>query len=167
QMVGDADSGGYDRLVAKLAAGSPLEQRAAVAAVAEPRLLASAEAVRRGLRILDKTTRSLTQLPKPLDEKARVLRQALGYAWSVLVVANPELGKPAMEAWLRSSDVDVRWLMAQNLAKKRLLRLDSAWCAEWSRRLRSKSQTGSRRSSASKARRKIEKHVKHWTSDAG
>ena len=62
----------------------------------------------------------------PTDE-FRTLRQALAYCWSVVVVADPERGKPRMEYWAGSGDPDVRWVIKENLKKARLLRLDPDW----------------------------------------
>jgi hypothetical protein len=45
----------------------------------------------------------------------------------VVVVADPERGKPRMEYWAGSADPDVRWLIKENLKKARLLRLDRRW----------------------------------------
>jgi hypothetical protein len=137
QLVGDGDPKMFSENVVALVRGNPLEQRAAVAAVAEPRLLEDPAAVRSAIRILDKVTRSLTRFAKPLGEEQKVLRQALAYAWSVVVAAEPSLGKPAMETWLHSTDPDVVWLMTQNLAKNRLRKADAAWSQRWVRALRS------------------------------
>jgi hypothetical protein len=138
QLVGDGDPKMFADNVAVLARGHPLEQRAAVAAVAEPRLLKAPGAARSAIRILDAATRSLTEFAKPLGEEPKVLRQALAYAWSVAVAAEPSLGKPAMEAWLRSTDPDVAWLMTQNLAKNRLRKAEAAWSQRWARALQSR-----------------------------
>ncbi len=99
QRVGDADRRLFTRIVTSLARGTALERRAAVAAQAEPRLLSDASSVRTALRLLDAITRSLSQAARPLAEPEQVLRQALAYAWSVVVAADPVAGKPAMEAW--------------------------------------------------------------------
>jgi len=32
-----------------------------------------------------------------------------------------------MEAWIGSQDPDIRWIMKQNLKKKRLSRMDKNW----------------------------------------
>jgi len=40
-----------------------------------------------------------------------------------------------MERWFECQDRDVRWVMVQNLKKKRLERVDPEWVAEWRRRL--------------------------------
>jgi hypothetical protein len=50
----------------------------------------------------------------------RICRQCLGYAWSVMVASNPEIGKPYMQRWLVIEDPDIRWIMKENLKKKRL-----------------------------------------------
>jgi hypothetical protein len=97
--------------------GAPLEQRAAVAGLCEPRLLAAADAARRALDLVERVTGSL---PRSRD---RVLRQALGYCWSVAVAALPEEGLPRFERLERSSDSDVQWVVRENLKNARLSRL--------------------------------------------
>jgi hypothetical protein len=96
---------------------SPLEQRAAIAAVCEPPLLRTPEAAQRALELVERVTSSL---PSSRD---RVLRQALGYCWSVAVAAHPEEGLPRFERLERSSDPDVQWVVRENLKKARLARL--------------------------------------------
>ena len=48
-------------------------------------------------------------------EVFRVLRQGLGYCWSVPVVALPEAGKALMEKWSADPDKEIRWIMKENL----------------------------------------------------
>ena len=36
-----------------------------------------------------------------------------------------------MEKWLADPDPDIRWIMRENLKKKRLARMDAAWVARW------------------------------------
>jgi hypothetical protein len=81
----------------------------------------------------------LAKASRPLDEAEMTLRQALAYAWSVVVAAEPARGKPIIEGWLASDDPDIQWLMRQNLSKKRLQKMDSAWCERWAKKLASKS----------------------------
>jgi hypothetical protein len=52
-----------------------------------------------------------------------VLRQALGYCWSVAIVGAPEVGMPMFEKWMRSEDPDVRWIVRENLKKDRLRKI--------------------------------------------
>jgi hypothetical protein len=99
--------------------GHPLEQRAAVAAVCEPRLLRSPAAARRALDLLDGVTASLP------DSRDRTLRKALGYCWSVAVAALPDEGLQRFEQWETSADPDIRWVVRENLRKARLARLRS------------------------------------------
>ena len=82
------------------AKGTPFEQRAAAAAVCEPRLLVEARHVRAVLRILDQITGSLERRIDRQGEARLALRKGLGYCWSVAVAALPEAGKPLMEKWM-------------------------------------------------------------------
>jgi hypothetical protein len=102
-----------------------------VAAVAEPALLRRDREASAAIRLVDAATASLVAEPDRRRDDVRVLRKALAYAWSVVVAARPEEGRPAMERWLADPDRDVRWVMRQNLAKARLARADPAWTARW------------------------------------
>jgi hypothetical protein len=113
--------------------GSPLEQRAAAAALCEPKQLTIAGNARVVLQILDEITQSFTTIEDRRDEAVRVLRKGLGYCWSVAVVALPDEGKALMEKWFASEDEDIRWIMKENLKKKRLSRMDPAWVERWKR----------------------------------
>jgi hypothetical protein len=127
QRLGDVDMAVLLQVAEEWSQGDLLEQRAAAAAVCEPRLLGQPEHVGRVLQLLDAITASLTQVVDRRSDDFRVLRQALGYCWSVAVAAWPEKGRAMMEHWLASSDRDVRWVMRENLRKNRLQRLDAAW----------------------------------------
>jgi hypothetical protein len=137
QTVGDASLQRLHQIARAWLRLGWLEQRAAVAAVAEPRLLTARTSVSSALRILDRATRNLAKGGAGGKNDRLVLRQALGYAWSVVVVAAPNEGKAAMEAWFDSDNPDVQWLMRENLRKARLKRLDPKWCAASEKRLRS------------------------------
>jgi hypothetical protein len=141
QRWGDADMAGLLAEMVDWSAGNPLEQRAAAAALCEPRLLRRPEHAAAVLKILDGITARLAR-PLGFSETLRVsdarvsdarktLRQGLGYCWSVAVAALPEAGKPLMEKWLVDPDPDVRWIMRENLKKNRLVRIDAAWGAQW------------------------------------
>lgn len=90
----------------------------------------------RTLKVLDAITASLAGATDRRDEGFRVLRQALGYCWSVVVAAAPHAGRDAMERWLRSGDTDVVWIMRENLSKKRMQAAGESWMARWKERLR-------------------------------
>jgi hypothetical protein len=131
QRWGDADMPGLLAAMADWAAGNPWEQRAAAAALCEPRLLAQPTHTAAVLRILDEITASIIQVAGRKNDAFKTLRQGLGYCWSVAVTALPEAGKPLMEQWLVSPDPDIRWIMRENLKKNRLVRMDAAWVARW------------------------------------
>jgi hypothetical protein len=111
--------------------GSFLEQRAAAAGPCHPDLLHEEQHAERVLGILNSITASLEDVEDRCSDGFKALRKGLGYCWSVAVCAYPEAGKVKMERWFASNDRDVRWIMAQNLRKKRLERMDAAWVAAW------------------------------------
>jgi 3-methyladenine DNA glycosylase AlkC len=115
--------------------GNLLEQRAAAAALCEPRLLGQEKHAEHVLHIIDRITASLPQTEHRKSDEFRALRKGLGYCWSVAVAALPQQGKQAMEKWLATTDLDVRWIMKENLKKNRLLRMDHVCVERWSREL--------------------------------
>ncbi len=118
------------------AQGSLLEQRAAVAALCEPSFLTAPQVCQRTLEILGDITARLARQAGRKTEAFRILRQTLGYAWSVAVAAAPQPGKAAFESWLDLPDADIRWVMKENLSKNRLRRMDSAWVQTCQARLK-------------------------------
>jgi hypothetical protein len=130
QRWGDVDMGALLRAMSAWSHGTLWEQRAAAAALCEPRLLARPVHAVATLRILDAITASLHQNQERKGESFRVLRQGLGYCWSVAVAACPETGKPLVEKWIRDPDPDIRWIMRENLRKNRLVRMDRTWTAQ-------------------------------------
>jgi hypothetical protein len=98
--------------------GDPFVQRAAAAGLAEPSLLRDSSNAVQVLEILDGITTSLAAADDRRNEGFRVLRQALGYCWSVAAAAAPDNARPYFEKWLRSTDKDVAWIMKSNLEKE-------------------------------------------------
>jgi hypothetical protein len=96
--------------------------RAAVAAVAEPRLLTDDLRGMNALSLQAFATGCLSRIPADdrRDEEVRTLRQALGYTLSVVVVAVPDPGFALLERLAASDDKDVRWIVRENLKKARL-----------------------------------------------
>jgi len=127
QRLGDADMDLLTAEMAHWAQGSPLEQRAAAAALCEPRLLVRSEYAAAVLGILDQITSSIPGLTDRKSEDFAALRKGLGYCWSVAVAALPNGGKALMEKWLASPDKDIQWIMRENLKKNRLSRMDADW----------------------------------------
>lgn len=131
QRVGRQDLGRLMEIARDWSAGTWLEKRGAAAALAEPDLLNDPIHVRKVLDLFDSLTAAVESAPDRSDPDFRVLRQALGYAWSVVVAALSADGVLHMEHWLKSQDRDVRWIMKENLNKKRLERALPEWTALW------------------------------------
>jgi len=127
QLTGDQDMGLLLKEMKKWSKGNWYEKRAAAAALAEPRLLKDGKQVEQVLQILDQITASMQKADPPNDAAFKVLRQGMGYCWSVVVAALPEAGRPMLEKWLESPSKDVRWMMKENLKKNRLIRMDANW----------------------------------------
>ena len=125
QRLGDEQPDRLAAIARTWVDGTPLEARAAVAGVAEPRLLRDGPLVPAALEVLDSATEIVADAsPAPAQSDARVLRQALGYAWSVVVAADPDCGWPRFQRWAMSSSADVGWIVAENLKKDRIKRLN-------------------------------------------
>jgi hypothetical protein len=135
QRVGQADMPRLLQEMETWSAGSWLEKRAVAAGLCEPALLTDPRHNLRILQILDSITAAITQAEDRSSQDFKVLRQGLGYCWSVVVAAEPGAGKPLMEKWMLSSDRDVRWIMKENLKKNRLIRLDAGWVQSWQARM--------------------------------
>jgi hypothetical protein len=135
QLTGDQDMNLLLREMKKWARGGWYEKRAAAAALAEPRLLKQSKHARQVLQILDRMTASMESASNPRDESFKVLRQALGYCWSVAVAALPDEGKPMMEKWLDAHNTDIHWIMRENLKKNRLVKMDATWVKKAQKKL--------------------------------
>ena len=124
QRLGDEQPDLLAEIARDWVTGTALEARAAVAGLAEPRLLRDRSLVPAALDVMDAATALVADAsPASAKSDARVLRQALGYAWSIVVAAHPSAGWPRLESWTASSDADVAWIVAENLKKDRLKRL--------------------------------------------
>jgi hypothetical protein len=135
QRLGAHDMVALLRIASDWSRRGRLPQRAAAAAIAEPALLGNPDHARRALEILDAITATVANAGDRTTDEFRVLRQALGYCWSVAVAALPAAGKAFMERWLVHADGDIRWVMRENLKKARLARADAAWVSRWTSRL--------------------------------
>lgn len=131
QRLGRTDMESLLTEMTRWSEGNLLERRAAAAGPCEPGLLGEVEIGHRVLQILDTITRSILEETDRRSVEFQALSKALGYCWSVVVAAQPEIGKPFMEKWMVIDDPDVRRIMKGNLKKKRLLRADSAWTETW------------------------------------
>jgi hypothetical protein len=127
QLTGDQDMSLLLKEMQKWSKGNWYEKRAAAAVLAEPRLLKNPKEVKQVLQIFDQITAAMENTNSLKDESFKVLRQGMGYCWSVTIVALPETGKSVFEKWLISEDKDIRWVMKENLKKNRLIKMDADW----------------------------------------
>jgi hypothetical protein len=135
QRLGAVDMAALLREMRAWAKGNDFERRAAAAALCEPVLLTRERDVRAVLSILDRITAGLARSRDRRSDGFVALRKGLAYCWSVAVAAAPDAGRPLMERWMQSDDPDVRWVMRQNLSKRRLLVAAPAWVSTWRSRL--------------------------------
>lgn len=126
QRIGDADMSRLLRGIGNWTTGGALERRAVAAGLCEPGLLEDATSALAVLAVLDEITASL-EGQKAGHGDERVLRQALAYCWSVAIAALPAEGKKRFERWAECSDPTLRWIVRENLKKKRLDRVDASW----------------------------------------
>jgi hypothetical protein len=125
QLLGDMNPEALARIVrAWVDDPHPLVQRAAVAAICEPRLLHDRAAAAVALDACQRATAAYTALPtnRRKEPNARSLRQTLGYCWSIAVAAQPREGIDAFSS-LDATDPDLAWIITQNRRKKRLASL--------------------------------------------
>ncbi len=111
-----------DRLVNLATTGNYLQQRATIAAVAEPPLLYDPDLLAAALKIQRIVLERFRDAPK-FDRKTedlRTLRRTLGYTISVITVALPEQGFALMRECASWNDADITWVLRENLKKKRL-----------------------------------------------
>lgn len=139
QYVGDVDMKRLLKEMKQWAKGNCYEQRAAAAALAEPRLLKDPIAANQVLIIFDRITETIERATDTRDEGFRVLRQGMAYCWSVAIAASPEAGKPLLEKWLASPSPDVQWVMRENLRKNRLAKMDAKWVSACQKKLAARS----------------------------
>jgi hypothetical protein len=97
-----------------------LEMRAIAATVAMPSLLENEEMATWALSLHRKIFDLLLETQDRKSEQFRVMRKALGYTLSVVVSALPREGFEFMAQLLDSQDKDVKWILRENLKKKRL-----------------------------------------------
>ncbi len=102
--------------------GNCFQQRASIAAIAEPSLLHAPAIVDAALTLQRFALERLHALPAAVrkHEDVRSLRQGLGYTLSVVAAATPEKGFALMRECAGWGDPDVNWILRENLKKKRL-----------------------------------------------
>jgi hypothetical protein len=127
QRLGDADMGRLLSEMERWSRGNFFEMRAVVASLCEPQLLKQKEYAKQTLALLDQITASISRSNDRNTDEFKALKKGMGYCWSVAVAANPAAGMSLMEHWFSTADKDIRWIMRENLKKKRLERMNAGW----------------------------------------
>ncbi len=111
-----------ERLLALATRGSYLQQRAAIASLAEPRLLYSPKVLDAALAAQRAVLERVHAEPASVrrQEDFRILRRTLGYTVSIVTAASPDAGFTMMRDCALWDDDDIRWVLRENLRKKRL-----------------------------------------------
>ncbi len=123
QLIGEKDPVALRQIVEQwLPDASLLEKRAIVAGLAHPPLLGDPPFAQFCLDVSAGIMKTLPGTSADLrrSEELRVLRQGLGYALSVFVENAPENGFALLRQFAATADPDVRWIVRENLKKKRL-----------------------------------------------
>lgn len=123
QRIGDADPPQLRELVRSWLSDphDPLQLRAAIATICEPRLLVDKTTAALALDACDVAGAALMANDQDTRRSHpwRVLRQALGYCWSVAIVAEPENGLQRFAELEANPDKDLAWIVRQNRTKRR------------------------------------------------
>lgn len=130
QTIGQEDISRLLRYAKTWVKGTPLEQRAAMAGLCKPALLAKNEIGLEVLDLLDWSTATMIELEDQQNEEYDILRDTLNYSWSVAVAALPEKGKPMLERWIKEDHPVVNSILIENLEEKRLQDLDEEWAQD-------------------------------------
>ncbi|MFW9793695.1 MAG: hypothetical protein ACFFEE_05315 [Candidatus Thorarchaeota archaeon] len=101
--------------------GDWLVLRGTMAGIAEPHLLKDIDfaewALEAHVKVLDRIRDSSNRK----SDEFRVLRKALGYTLSVVVKAIPSSGFRFLRELIKMDDKDIKWIVKENLKKKRLV----------------------------------------------
>ena len=96
--------------------------RAIAATVADPSLLENEEMAIWALSLHRKILGQVLETQDRKSEEFKTMRKALGYTLSVVVRAHPREGFEFMTQLIDTQDDDVKWILKENLKKKRLER---------------------------------------------
>ena len=100
--------------------GNWLVLRGAVAGIAEPKLLVKADFAKWSIEAHRKVFDRIINSSDRKSGEFRILRKALGYSLSVVVKANPDEGFHLLGELIEKDDSDLKWIIKENLKKKRL-----------------------------------------------
>ena len=99
-----------------------LAMRAVAAGVAEPRLLKDKQTAKSAFELHKKIFAKITVAQERKSAEFKTLKQGLGYSLSVVTRAISKEGFEYMRQLVEEQDVDVLWIVKENLKKNRLIK---------------------------------------------
>jgi len=99
-----------------------LVMRAVAAGVAEPPLLRDAQTAKSAFELHKQIFAKIAVAKERKSDEFKTLKQGLGYSLSVVVCAVPREGFEYMRQLAGTQDVDILWIVKENLKKNRLLK---------------------------------------------
>ena len=123
QLIGERDTAALKQIVEEwIPHASLIEKRAIIAGLAHPPILGDKQFALFCLNVSSSVLKALSEAGarERRSEEFRVLRQGLGYAVSVFVEKAPEEGFGMLRKAALMDDEDVRWVVRENLKKKRI-----------------------------------------------
>jgi hypothetical protein len=99
-----------------------LAMRAVAAGVAEPALLKDDQTAKSAFELHKQIFAKVAAARERKSSEFKALRQGLGYSLSVVVCAVPKDGFGYMRQLAGQSDVDIVWILKENLKKNRLIK---------------------------------------------
>ncbi|PAU95571.1 hypothetical protein CK503_00450 [Aliifodinibius salipaludis] len=110
--------------------GTPLEQRACIAAVCSPELLKDRKSILEALELLEWVTVTFVG-DVDWNKDYEVLQEEVAQCWAIVVVANPEKGKQVMERWMKEDHLLVDVMMKKSLLNNSMQVLEGEWVNKW------------------------------------
>lgn len=110
--------------------GTPLEQRACLAAVCSDKVLKDQEGYLEAMELLEWITATFVE-DLEWNQDYKVLQEEVARCWSIAVFTNPQRGKRLMERWMKEHHFMVNTVMKKSLLNDSLQTLDPRWANEW------------------------------------
>ncbi|MCP8304733.1 MAG: hypothetical protein H3Z50_04615 [archaeon] len=122
KLVGKQGQRALKELEGWIVKGNWLEMRAVVAGVAEPALLRNDQTARWALELHKRISGQILTAEERKSVEFKTLKKGLGYSLSVVIYAIPKEGFEYMYRLIDSQDLDILWIVKENLKKNRLIK---------------------------------------------
>jgi len=120
QALVEKDSAVLKQLEAWITDDDWLGMRAVAAGVAEPRLMKKQGVPEQALGLHERIIARVIETSNRDSEEFSALRKTLGYSLSVVICGAPTEGFKYLRRLAASENKDIRWIVRENLKKKRL-----------------------------------------------